>query len=274
MNTLFESMLDAYLRKENVVQGNAEREVMQLVVLSGLNRGGFFRKAAFYGGTCLRIFHDLPRFSEDMDFSLLEPDPDFSFEEYFPAILEECKFLGRRVTITKKDKRTLGHVESAFLKDNTSVYNLAFQTEKTLKIKIEVDTQPPLGFETEQLLLHQPHPSYIRCVALPDLFAGKMHALLFRRWRRRIKGRDWYDFDWYVRHSVPLDFNHLRERIKNLDDVDLDRESFMTLLKEKLSSCDIDDVKSDVLPYISDPRDLEIWSTDYFLQLADSIRLV
>ena len=121
---------------------NAVYEAMQQVVLGGLNRGGFFKEAAFYGGTCLRIFHGLQRFSEDMDFSLLEKNPAFKLEDFFPAIIEEAKAAGREVVITKKDKKTFGKVESAFLKDNTDVYNISFQTERTLKIKIEVDIEP------------------------------------------------------------------------------------------------------------------------------------
>ena len=123
-------------------QRNATYEVMQQVVLSGLYRGGFFKEAAFYGDTCLSIFHNLGRYSEDMDFSLLEKNPDFHFEEYFPAIIEEAKLLGREITITKKDKKNFSKVESAFLKDNTDIYNLSFQTEKNLKIKIEMVCPP------------------------------------------------------------------------------------------------------------------------------------
>ena len=146
MKDIFDTMLSAYPTDTPEERRNAIYEVMQQIVLCGLQRGGFFKEAAFYGGTCLRIFHGLNRFSEDLDFSLLKKNPEFNLEAYFPAIIEECKILGRDVVITKKDKRNFGKVESAFLKDNTEVYNLSFQTEKSLKIKIEVDTMPPLDF--------------------------------------------------------------------------------------------------------------------------------
>jgi len=146
----------------------------------GLYNGGFFDVAAFYGGTCLRIFHGLQRFSEDMDFSLLAPDDKFDFTKYFQPIIDEFAIVGREVEIKKKDKKSFGKVESAFLKDNTDVYDLSFQTDKSIKIKIEVDTQPPLNFRTEQKLLLQPHSFMTRCFTLPDLFAGKMHALVYR----------------------------------------------------------------------------------------------
>jgi len=271
MSDIFEQMLRQHNAEGEQGRKNALYEVMQQVVLSGLYRGGFFKEAAFYGGTCLRIFHGLRRYSEDMDFSLLEKNPDFKLETYFPAIIEEARLLGRDVTITKKDKRNFGKVESAFLKDNTDVYNLTFKTEKSLKIKIEVDTNPQLSFNTEQKLLLQPFSFSTRCFALPDLYAGKMHAMTFRAWKNRIKGRDWYDFEWYVRNRVPLDLEHLKVRAQESNGIDLTKESFIHLLKERLANSDINSVKADVLPYIIDPRELEIWSNDYFLQLADMI---
>lgn len=271
MSEIFEQMLRQHTIDGDNDRRNALYEVMQQVVLGGLYRGGFFKEAAFYGGTCLRIFHGLKRYSEDMDFSLLKKNPQFSLESYFPAIIEEARLLGREVTITKKDKRNFGKVESAFLKDNTDVYNISFQTEKSLKIKIEVDTNPPLSFNTEEKLLMQPFSFNTRCFTLPDLYAGKMHALTFRAWKNRVKGRDWYDFEWYVRNRIPLDFEHLRVRAIEFNGIDLTKEHFIELLKERLKSADIDSVKTDVIPYIIDKRELEIWSNDYFVKLADMI---
>ena len=146
MNDFFERALQRYQINTAKDKQNAIYEITQQVVLAGLHRGGFFDKAAFYGGTCLRLFHQLPRFSEDMDFSLLTTDEGFVFENYFQPIIDEFDSLGRKVEIKKKDKKVFGRVDSAFLKDNTNVYNVAFQTEKTVKVKIEVDTQPPLLF--------------------------------------------------------------------------------------------------------------------------------
>lgn len=269
---MFEQMLSLYDTSTSVSLRNATFEVMQQVTLAGLHRGGFFEKAAFYGGTCLRIFHGLARFSEDLDFCLLRPDADFGIEAYFPAIIAEFGTLGREVTITKKDKRNFGKVESAFLKDNTHVYNLAFQTEKSYKIKIEVDTQPPLGFSTEQKLLLQPYSFMTRCVTLPGLFAGKMHALVFRAWGNRVKGRDWYDFEWYVRRGIKLDFRHLAERAKEFNHVTLSTASFQDMLVERLRNADMEMVKNDVRPFVKNPHELDIWSNDYFIRLASLIQ--
>lgn len=174
--------------------------------------------------------------------------------------------------IKKKDKKGFGKVESAFLKDNTDVYDVSFQTDKSIKIKIEVDTQPPLNFKTEHKLLLQPHSFMTRCFTLPDLFAGKMHALVYRGWKNRVKGRDWYDFEWYVRHNVSLDFTHLAERCKQFNNENITPELFKEKLIERLSTADIKQVKEDVLPFVRNPKELDIWSNDYFVQLADMMK--
>lgn len=271
MNSIYEQMLSKYQIVSEKDRRNAIYEVMQQITLAGLYRGGFFDKAAFYGGTCLRIFHKLDRFSEDMDFSLLSHDESFNLEDYFPAIIDEFSTLGRDVVITKKDKRNFGKVESAFLKDDTEVYDMAFQTEKSLKIKIEVDKNPPLNFQTEHKLLLHPFSFMTRCFILPDLYAGKMHALAFRSWKNRVKGRDWYDFEWYVRNGIKLDFNHLQERIREFNGIELNKEEFIRLLKEKIEDTNIDMVKQDVEPFVKNIDSLQIWSTDYFIQLTDMI---
>ena len=272
-NEIYDSMLSRYDLTTEQNKRNAIFEVNQQVILAGLYSGGFFESAAFYGGTCLRIFHGLQRFSEDMDFSLLAQDDAFDFSKYFQPIVDAFALVGREVEIKKKDKKNFGKVESAFLKDNTDVYDVMFQTEKSIKIKIEVDTSPPLNFKTEQKLLLQPHSFMTRCFALPDLFAGKMHALVYRAWKNRIKGRDWYDFEWYVRHNVPLDFAHLAERCKQFNNEDITPELFKEKLKGRLATADIKQVKEDVLPFVRNPKELDIWSNDYFVLLAEMVKL-
>ena len=271
-NEIYDNMLSAYGVTTDQERRNAIFEANQQVILAGLYNGGFFDVAAFYGGTCLRIFHGLQRFSEDMDFSLLTPNDKFDFTKYFQPIIDEFAIVGREVEIKKKDKKSFGKVESAFLKDNTDVYDVSFQTDKSIKIKIEVDTQPPLNFGTEQKLLLQPHSFMTRCFTLPDLFAGKMHALVYRGWKNRVKGRDWYDFEWYVRHNVPLDFAHFAERVRQFNNEEIRQEVFMAKLKDRLASADINQVKNDALPFVRNPNELDIWSNDYFVQLADMVK--
>lgn len=271
MNEIFNQMMSLHSREGGDGERNALYEVMQQIVLCGLYRGGFFNEAAFYGGTCLRIFYGLKRYSEDMDFSLLTKNPDFSLEKYFPAIIEEARLLGRDIVITKKNKKNFSRVESAFLKDNTDVYNLTFAADKTLKIKIEVDIDPPLGFKTEQKLLMLPFSFNTRCMVPSDLYAGKMHALVFRQWKNRIKGRDWYDFEWYVRNRIPLDFKHLQERAREFNNIELTKDDFVRMLKERFAKADIRQAKEDVLPFIENVNELDIWSNEYFIQLCDMI---
>lgn len=275
-NTVFDQMLSRYTIQTENDRINALHEVMQQVTLAGLYRAGFFNKTAFYGGTCLRIFHGLPRFSEDLDFSLLQPESDFSLENYFEAVIDEFKALGREVVISRKEKKKLSQVESAFLKDTTEIYNLSFQTTQSIKIKIEVDTQPPLGFSTEPKLLLLPFSFMVRCYTLPDLFAGKTHALLFRNWKNRVKGRDWYDFEWYVRNDIPLGFEHFLERAAqthNFINETLTPPIFKEMLKKRISETDINLVKNDVRPFIKNQSETDIWTTDYFLQLVDFINI-
>ncbi len=271
MNEVYQKMLSQYDMSTEQKKRNAIFEVNQQIVLAGLYHGGFFDNAAFYGGTCLRIFHGLQRFSEDMDFSLLKPDDNFDFKKYFQPIIDQFVIVGREVEITKKDKRIFGKVESAFLKDTTDVYDISFRAEKSIKIKIEVDTQPPLEFSTEHKLLLQPYSFMTRCFTLPCLFAGKMHALVFRSWKKRVKGRDWYDFEWYVRNRVPLDFKHLQERIRQFNGLVVNQKEFLAMLKDKLATTNINQVKQDVMPFLKNPNELNIWSNDYFLQLSQMI---
>ena len=271
-NEIFNQMLSAYELTTEQQKRNATFEVNQQIILAGLYNGGFFNEAAFYGGTCLRIFHGLHRFSEDMDFSILAPSDKFDFTKYFQPIIDQFAIIGREVEIKKKDKKNFGKVESAFLKDNTDVYDIMFQTERSVKIKIEVDTQPTLKFNTEQKLVLLPQSFMTRCFTLPDLFAGKMHALVYRAWKNRVKGRDWYDFEWYVRKGVSLDFTHLHERALQFNEEDITKESFLEKLNERLATADINQVKADVLPFIRNQKELEIWSNDYFLQLAKMVR--
>jgi predicted nucleotidyltransferase component of viral defense system len=274
-NTIFENMLMRYPIATKADLSNATHEIMQQITLAGLYHGGFFDHAAFYGGTCLRIFYNMKRFSEDLDFSLLQSDEHFTLENYFKPIIAEFEALGKEVIIQKKTKTRQRNVESAFLKENTEIYNLQLTTKKRIKIKIEVDTQPPSDFATEYKLLLLPFSFMTRCYTLPDLYAGKMHAFLFRNWQNRVKGRDWYDFEWYVRNSISLNFNHLQKRAEQINafaEKEFTPGTFKKMLKERIEKTNIVAVKNDVRPFLKNPQEMEIWSTDYFLQLADMIR--
>lgn len=276
MADVVRGMLARYDQSTPDNKTNAFREVMQEIALVGLYQGGFFDKAAFYGGTCLRVFHGLPRYSEDLGFSLLEPNKSFEFEQYFDAIRQEFQSLGFDVDIESKRKVASVGIESAFLKKTASQYDVQIRGERVLKIKLEVDTDPPLGFETEQKLLLQPYSVYVRCFTLPDLFAGKVHALLFRPLKNRVKGRDWYDFEWYARNGIALNRSHLTIRAAqsgHLTDAGepLTKTELKTLLLDKIDALDINLAKEDVIRFLRDPAQLQIWSKDYFKELVSRV---
>ena len=273
--TVVEQMLQRYALNTHEDRAHALREVMQEIALAGLNRGGFFEKAAFYGGTCLRIFHGLPRFSEDLDFSLLKTDASFSFEPYFKTLREEFSAFGFEVEIAKKKKTATTDIASAFLKKSSSIYDLQVAGQKAMKIKFEVDTDPPLGFATEEKLLIQPYSFYVKCFSLPDLFAGKMHALLYRKWKNRVKGRDWFDFEWYVRRGCQLNLAHFCERARQSGDLEsatLQSAEFVAMLQARIRTLDVDSARQDVVRFVKDSAALDIWSHDYFLQLGSMVK--
>ena len=159
--------------------------------------------------------------------------------------------------------------------NNTRIFQLSLHNKRQLKIKIEVDIQPPLGFKTEEKLLLQPFSFYVKCFSLPDLFAGKMHALLFRQWKNRVKGRDWYDFEWYVRNNVTLNLEHFVERAfqsGNIQDRNLSQVNFLGMLRAKISDLNINQAKDDIEKFVKDSQTLDIWSQDYFLQLSQMLK--
>lgn len=263
---------------------DAIREIMQEIALAGLQRSGFFEKAAFYGGTALRIFYQLDRYSEDLNFSLLAIDPGFSLEPYFEAVTSEFRALGMTVSINEKKKSVISSVESAFLKSDTVwkelvleevIPQLGLTNMPSIKIKIEVDKKPPLGFVTEEKLLLRPFSFYVKCFTLSSLFAGKMHALLFRKWKNRVKGRDWYDLEWYIKKRIPLDIDHFLLRAKDTGDwqgSSISKEDILDLLKKKIETVDIKNVKEDIERFIPDHTVLDIWSREYFIQLIQQLR--
>lgn len=268
---VFDEMIAAYECRTTGDKLNAIREVMQQVALCGLSHSGFFDKAAFYGGTCLRIFHGLDRFSEDMDFSLLQSDESFDFSPHFAAIEEEFAALGQKVSITLKQKSKTSAIQSAFLKGDTAQFNLKLERSRLVNIKMEVDTNPPLQFETENRLLLLPKSFYARCFTLPCLFAGKMHALLYRAWQNRVKGRDWYDFEWYVRKGVKLNFKHFCERAYQFQSESPDSltpETFAEILHKKIASVNFASAADDARPFMRNPEHLKYWGADYFFQVA------
>jgi predicted nucleotidyltransferase component of viral defense system len=261
----------------------AKTEIIQQIVLAALSRSDFFNKAAFYGGTALRLLYQLPRYSEDIDFSLHSKDDDFTLETYFTFIVQECKLHNLDVELKVKKKVNVNSVESAFLKDKTEWNIITFQDKKDrldaeVKVKIEIDRNPPKYFETEQKLLIKPFSFYISTYRQEYLFAGKMHALLFREWKTRVKGRDWYDMEWYIKRGTRLDLRHLQERAHQSNHLDLklkmDEKMFHNILKTKIENLNLESALFDVQRFVMNPHDLNIWSKQYFHDLVSLIKFV
>lgn len=286
MNTVIEQMLENRNDGSVAEKKNSIKEIIQEITLCGLSRAGFFNKAAFYGGTALRIFHGLDRFSEDLDFSLKVPDKEFEISEYFPALKREIRSYGLDVNIEEKGKNTQTDIRSAFLKGNTrelllNCYdskNTAGQAggNEVIKIKFEVDTDPPelAGFEKTYKLL--PVPYEITLYDMPSLFAGKLHAVLCRSWKNRVKGRDLYDYIFYIRKHTAVNLPHLNKRL--IQTGSLNENENLTLcglkdmLYERFDKIDYDQAKKDVMPFIRDPSCMDVWSPDFFKDISKDIK--
>jgi len=285
MNTLLQSLLAGYTLDTSRDYHRALREVIQHVALLGLWRARFFERAAFYGGTALRIFYGLPRYSEDMDFSLVEPDPAFSIEAFASPLVQELTSFGFAAEVNRKDKPAHRRVESAFLKTNTRVSMLhigapegltaRLHRDALLKVKLEVDIDPPPHATTEMRTVRVPIPFQVRLYDMPSLFAGKLHAVMCRSWKSRIKGRDFFDLVWFVGMKVPCNIAHLRARMVQSGDLDadqpLDHATLIRMLHHRIEGISIPEAAHDVTPFLSDPQATQLWSDDFFHETVDRI---
>ena len=285
MHEAIRSMLDRYecLSRDDYV--NALREILQDLALLGLWRSKFFEHTAFYGGTALRLLHGLDRYSEDLDFSLLKPDVSFSLGSFGEALRREISSFGFHVTFESRPKRPASAIESAFLKANTYRQLIEIETGrellrdlhpvKNLKIRLEVDTDPPAGFETETQYVLQPIPFSVRVYCLPDLFAGKLHAILCRKWKTRVKGRDWYDLVWHIGRHPEARIRHLESRMRRTGDYQGDQPltpaRLQHLLRQAVDDLDVEQARREVAPFIRDRRTLEVWSRDFFKNIIKRV---
>lgn len=285
MNDAIVKMFEKYNCQIQGEATHAFREILQEIALLGLWRSKFFEHSAFYGGTALRILYGLDRFSEDLDFSLLVPDDHFDLAYYMRALEKELAGFGFKVNgqIQNKSKQTA--IKSAFLKTNTLQVLLEYEVKQSIlaginpdqliKIKLEVDTDPPSGFNVDSKYLLQPIPFAVRTYTLPDLFAGKIHALLCRKWKNRVKGRDWYDFIWYCANHPKINIYHLEERLRQSGhwskSKPLTLEEVKSLLISTIKNLNVSQAKKDVKSFIRTQQSLEVWSTDFFLSLIDRL---
>ena len=286
MNPIIEQMLIPYKAQTLYDKENAIKEVVQEIVLCGLSRSGFFQPAAFYGGTALRIFYGLDRFSEDLDFSLKRPDADFDLSSYLPVLEKEVRSYGLNFSTEIKEKTVDSAVKSAFMKGNTKEHILMFYADdrimpfiaptKLIKVKFEVDTNPPeyASFERKYRLL--PIPYEISLYDMPSLFAGKIHAVICRSWKNRVKGRDLYDYVFYISRGTSVNLQHLQARFAQSGFIDGDRvisiEDVRNMLNDRFGQIDYEQAKEDVIPFIKNKKTLDLWGVDFFNSITKALR--
>lgn len=285
MNSVIQNMLAKYNIKNKTDETNAMKEIIQEIVLCGLSRGGFFDVAAFYGGTALRIFYGLNRFSEDLDFALLKPDKEFDLSKYFSYIEKEVESYGLNLTITTKQKTKESNITSAFLKGDTKEHILKFfpnenmknvTSLKDIKIKFEVDVNPPSGAEYEFKYKLLPSPHQIRLYDESSLFAGKIHAVLCRGWNNRVKGRDLYDYIFYLSKNTKVNIELVKQKLidSKVDGVDnsFDVSKLKSMLNEKFNQINYVEAKEDILPFIEDTDSLNLWSEEFFTEITNELK--
>lgn len=279
MSDVVQQMVAAYRPDTTRAYIRALREVLQRLVLLGLWRARFYEHAAFYGGTALRILHGLDRYSEDLDFSLASPRPGFELRPYLAALETELRAFGFDVQASQREAATpRSAIRSAFLKGNTLRQLVAVRApesltqtvhrDQVLTIRLEIDTDPPPLFDTEVRYELAPVPFGVRVCVPSDLLAGKMHALLCRRWKTRVKGRDWYDLVWFAAFHPTMHLAHLEARMVQSGhwpaDEPLTESSWRRLMAEAIDRLDVDRARKDAEPFVNDLGALALWSRPFF----------
>ena len=285
--TIIQQMIHKYNPVTLEEKKHAVKEVLQEVVLAGLSKTDFFTHAAFYGGTALRIFYGMDRFSEDLDFSLLVADESFDINDYFKPISDVVNSLGLKFEISKKDKVNDSNIDSAFIIGNTretliTIYPDTADSSRILHnekiiIKIEVDVNPPMYADTDIKFRLLPFPYQVRVYDQKSLFAGKIHAVIARSWKNRVKGRDLYDYVYYLSLDTKVNLKHLEARLKQSKTVEenmsLTRELLIEILERRFEQINYEIAKSDIKPFIKDQSSLDLWSIDFFKSITKDIKV-
>lgn len=280
---IIQERLESYQARSFQEEEMALREITQEVALNALFNINFFRIAAFHGGTCLRIFYSLNRFSEDLDFALINPDVDFSFTPYLSSLKLELDAFGFLVEVSER-KELPQAVRHIFIKDDSigKLLNLHYPKydglRKSVRIKLEIDTNPPSGARIENKYHDFPLNFAVTVHDLPSLFAGKMSALLSRTY---LKGRDWYDFLWYAGRKSELNFELLSRSLKQQGpwqgkEMKIDGTWVLREMERKVRAVDWKEARDDVRRFLkqNELKSLELWEANFFLQKLHSLNLI
>lgn len=271
---IIQERLESYRCQSDMEEDHAIREISQEVVLAALSRTDFFKQASFQGGTCLRILYGLNRFSEDLDFILRDPDTAFKLDKYFKPVKQELESFGYDMEIVDRSE-SMNTVKKIFLKDNSAgnLLHLKYLNKKQpmrkVRIKLEVDTNPPSGGHFDLKYHDFPFAYSLTTQDLPTLFAGKLHALLCRAY---VKGRDWYDLIWYLARKTKINFVFLASALEQQGPwkdtkINTNLDWCMTTLSEKISSLNWIKAKDDVRRFVrtNESASLDVWGKDFFL---------
>ncbi|MCI2111374.1 MAG: nucleotidyl transferase AbiEii/AbiGii toxin family protein [Bacilli bacterium] len=286
MNNILDELVSDYKPGTLDETKSALREIAQSIVLVGLSKGDFFKKASFYGGTALRLFYGLDRFSEDLDFTLRRPDPSFSLQPFFPFVEDAAASYGIHMSIERKPKVIASPVESAFGKLKTYETFLALSVpsswpnrlhrDEKIKVEFEVDKKPALGFAEESKWLPRPEFAPISVLDAPSLFAGKLHAVLSRKYKMTVKGRDYYDFLFFIGKGISPNLEYLRNRLVDSyaigkNDV-FDLSTLKRMLHERFAAVDFKAAVKDASRFVESPQKFGVWSREMFDSLAEQIK--
>ena len=273
IDDILKARFEQYAPANDLDQENMLKETMQHYILASLSKHGLFSEAIFHGGTCLRIVNGLARFSEDLDFLLKEPDEDFKWQKYLDRVQKDCVGEGIEFESVDRDSCQTA-VRKAFLKTDSVgsllTFRLPFGRHKMrkIRIKLEIDTNPPTGSSIETAYLMFPRPEPLTIQTLESGFALKLHALLCRTY---VKGRDWYDFLWYVARMTQPDIHLLGNALFQQgrwagNSLDVTYAWLDTELSKKIDSIDWDSARSDVERFIvhSEQNSLRNWEKGMF----------
>lgn len=280
MIELIQQRLDSYNAKNPIEAEQAIKEIIQEIALYALWRADFFDVAAFQGGTSLRILHKLPRFSEHLDFILKAGTPDFEWTPYLESLLECFEEFGLQSEALAKGQMD-NRIKKAIIKDNSMANQLNLSlnrgnNQQKLRVKLEIDVNPPAGSGFEYSYLDFPLDFEVCHQDLASNFALKIHALLCRPY---LKGRDWYDFNWYAKHKVSPNLSHLKNALiqygpwVNQEGLQVNMQWLKKVLKEKINTVDWDDAKKDVTRFLNsaEQQSLRLWSERFFTERLEKL---
>ena len=283
--TTIEEIIKSYNPKTIEETKAIIRELLQQIVLIGLSRSGFFNYASFYGGTALRIFYGLNRYSEDLDFTLNKEDLNFSIEPFVNKIIEVAHSYGFDIEIQTKIKNIKTPIENAFAKLNTyqtfinlkindRLVNLLHKDE-LIKVKFEIDCNPSLGFNVENKYLSMLEFANVAVLDKESLFARKLHALLCRSYKNNVKGRDYYDFLFFIQRKIKPNLTYLRNKLieshKINENDEFNIDNLKNMLKKRFDEVDFDLVKNDAEHFVFKNEDLSYFSKELFIDMVDTL---